>query len=167
MSWTISSIFASPRSPSALRARLAAGPPTWLRPQPTNSTMRIRMPRAATIARAASARRARSASSRQAQALLIAFGLSSIQGLRGIVKNDPERHPVAAVHPAHAMAQNGAPGAARPCHRALAHRENDAFAARQRHRLGARLHARPLLGHDEGAAAEVALGLAQQNRRLQ
>ena len=48
-------------------------------------------------------------------------------------------------------------GAARPLHRPFAHREDHAVALAEAHDLGARLHARPLLGQHELAAGKVAL----------
>jgi hypothetical protein len=65
------------------------------------------------------------------------------------------------------MAHVDAIGAARTLHRPLAHREDDPVALAQAHDLGARLHARPLLGQYELAAGEVASGLGEQDRDLE
>ena len=65
------------------------------------------------------------------------------------------------------MAHVDAIGAARALHRPLAHREDDPVALAERHHLGARLHARPLLGQHELAAGEVASGLGEQDRDLE
>ena len=46
-------------------------------------------------------------------------------------------------------------------------REDDGIALAQRHDLGARLHARALLGQHEFAAGEVPAGLGQQDRDLE
>ena len=60
-----------------------------------------------------------------------------------------------AAQPAHAMAHGDAIDAARAAHRPVMDREDHRLALAQRHHLGARLHARPLLGEHEFAAVEV------------
>src|ERR1700722_704116 len=86
---------------------------------------------------------------------------------RRVVKCRAQREALAAFDPAHAMAQIDAISPARPLHRPLAHREDDAVALRKRRDLRARLHARPLLGQYELAAGEVMARLGEQDRELQ
>ena len=65
------------------------------------------------------------------------------------------------------MAHVDAIDAARALHRAVMHREDHRIALRERHDLGARLHARALLGQHELAAGEILARRRQQHRRLQ
>ena len=70
--------------------------------------------------------------------------------------------------PADAVAHGDAIGAARALHRAArARRRSRRRPGARRHDLGARLHARPLLGQHELAACEVAARLGQQDRDLE
>src|SRR5688572_14140788 len=68
---------------------------------------------------------------------------------------------------ADAMPQRHAIGAAGSLHGSMTHGEQETIPLSQRHDHGPRLHTRALLDHDEFAAAEVFLGLGQQNRKLQ
>jgi len=52
-------------------------------------------------------------------------------------------------------------------HRTVVDREHHGIAPAQRHHLGPRLHAWPLLGQHEFAAGEILFRLRQQNRHLQ
>ena len=84
-----------------------------------------------------------------------------------VVEDDAERVAVAGAHAAHAVAHVDAVDAARALHRAVVHREDHRLALPQRHDLGARLHARALLGQHELAAGEIARPAGQQDRHLQ
>src|SRR6266581_7918303 len=75
--------------------------------------------------------------------------------------------PVAAANAADAMAQVHAVHAASSRHRAMVHGEYYGVALAQRHDLGARLHARPLLGDDELAAREIRSWLGKKNGDLE
>ena len=75
---------------------------------------------------------------------------------------------MAGVYPAHAMAQvDPAENPRRALHRPMMHGKGHRVALTQRHHLGARLHARPLLGQHEFAAGEIAARFRQQDRDLQ
>ena len=68
---------------------------------------------------------------------------------------------------ADAVAQVDAIKSAGALHRPVMHRKHHRVALTQRHHLGTRLHARPLLGQHELAAGEIAARLRQQDRDLQ
>ncbi len=65
------------------------------------------------------------------------------------------------------MAQIDAISPPRSLHRPLAHRKDHAVTLAERRDLGARLHARPLLGQHEFAAGEILARLGEQDRDLQ
>src|SRR3546814_2121717 len=65
---------------------------------------------------------------------------------------------------ADAVAHGRAVKALAALHRPAVDREDHRLALRQAHHLGARLHARPLLGQHELAAAEVGRRIAEQER---
>jgi hypothetical protein len=67
---------------------------------------------------------------------------------------------------AHAMAEIDAIDAARPGDRPMMNRENNSATLAKGHDFGARLHAWPLLRHDEFSALEILARLGQQNRDL-
>src|SRR5262249_19672131 len=72
-----------------------------------------------------------------------------------VVEDDPERMAVPRAQSAHPVAHVDAVDAARALHRTVMHGKDNALALRERHHLGARLHARALLREHELAAAEV------------
>jgi hypothetical protein len=65
------------------------------------------------------------------------------------------------------MSHRRAMEAARAPHRSLAHGEHDCIALLERHDVRTRLHARPLLGQHQLAAAEIDIGPRQQYCDLQ
>ena len=69
--------------------------------------------------------------------------------------------------PAHSVPETDAIGSARAVHRTVVDCEHHGIAPAQRHHLGPRLHAWPLLGQHEFTAGEIPLRLRQQNRELQ
>src|SRR5437667_3255368 len=83
------------------------------------------------------------------------------------MEDDPEGEAAPRAHATHAVPEVDAVGAPRPLDRAVADREDHAVAPPQRYDFRPRLHARPLLGENEFAAAEVDAGLLQQNRHLE
>src|ERR1700676_3736554 len=72
------------------------------------------------------------------------IGLSS-----RVMEDDAEREAFARAQAADAVAHGHAVDATAALHGPLVDGEDDAFALAQRHHLGARLHARPLLGQHE------------------
>ncbi|ABA53703.1 hypothetical protein BURPS1710b_A0614 [Burkholderia pseudomallei 1710b] len=86
---------------------------------------------------------------------------------RRVVEDDPERMALPGAHAAHAVPKIHAIDTARALHRAMMDGEHDRVALLERHDIGARLHARPLLGDHEFAAREIGARLREQNRRLQ
>src|SRR6186713_1858047 len=66
-----------------------------------------------------------------------------------VVQDDAERETRTAAQAAHPMAMRHAAGSARTAHRPLADRKDHRVALRQRYHLDPRLHAWPLLCHDE------------------
>src|SRR5689334_16274410 len=87
--------------------------------------------------------------------------------LRGIVEDDPESVAPPVAQPADAVAERDAVVAARAPMRPAVDREHDGVALAERNHLGARLHARPLLGEHELAAVEILSRRRQQDRELQ
>ena len=83
------------------------------------------------------------------------------------MEDDSERVPLACADPADTVPQVDAIAAAGALDRAVANREDHAFALLERHHLGATLHAGALFGEDELAAGEVLLGIGQQEGDLQ
>src|SRR5690242_12650534 len=83
-----------------------------------------------------------------------------------IVKNNTNRMAAARPHSAHAMAEIDSINAARPGDRPMMNREHNSTSLAKRYDLRARLHAWPLLRHDEFPALEILARLGQQNRDL-
>jgi hypothetical protein len=83
------------------------------------------------------------------------------------MKYDSGRVALPGTDPAHAVAHVDPIGAARAIHRSMVDRKDHALALCQRHDLGARLHARPLLREHELPAGEVDLRPREQERELQ
>src|SRR5579883_595686 len=84
-----------------------------------------------------------------------------------VVEDDAEGEAPARADAAHPVAEIDAVEAARAAHGAVMHREDHRLALRERHHLGARLHARPLLDEEELAAGELRAGCAQKQGELQ
>src|SRR5437660_9649899 len=72
-----------------------------------------------------------------------------------IVKDHSEGMTMTGAHAAHTMTEIYAINAARTLDRPIVHREDNAVSLAQRHYLYTRLHARPLLGHNELASMDV------------
>src|SRR5262245_44656253 len=90
------------------------------------------------------------------------FGLSL-----PVVEDDAGGMALARAQPADAVAHGDPIDAARALHRPVVHWKDHALALPERHHLGARLHARPLLGQDEFAAGKIGARPRQQERDLQ
>ena len=82
------------------------------------------------------------------------------------MKDDADSVAPARPDSADAMAQVDAIAPPPPLDRTVMHGKGDRTALRERYHLGARLHARPLLGQHELAAFEIAARLRQENRQL-
>src|SRR6185437_16962081 len=85
----------------------------------------------------------------------------------GIMEDHADGVTAAGTQAAHAMPEVDAIGAARAMHRAVMHGERNRVSLLERNHLGARLHARTLLGQHELATLEITAGLGQQDRDLQ
>ena len=119
--------------------------------------------------RAASARRGSLRGGRPGRAdrrSTAGFGAAPINSL-GVMKDDAERMAMAGAQTAHAMPHVHPIDAPRALHRPMMDREDHAFALLERDHLGARLHARTLLGQHELAAGEVVAGAGEQERDLE
>jgi hypothetical protein len=83
------------------------------------------------------------------------------------VKDDAQRVALAGAYGAHAVPELDPVDAARTAHGPVIDGKNHRVPLLERHDLGPRLHARPLLGDHEFATREVAPGLGQEDRQLQ